>query len=204
MRRVKSRWSLAFIIDKCLDVAINLNLRRLVSYILDIEFKCPVCRHTTTIETLDISSIDGWRNGGNWIECDWCLDDNKTDGSNYPTFNDDGCQSKSYKWLTIFRTGNVEIQAERFFKAVGLRAWLNVEMEFETEKTFMVYFRLDKVSAPSLADYHNYENLSPQKPIVFVGIDPWELWEQIGHGVRPKDRGTWLSFSLGKWSIVNI
>jgi len=192
MRRVKSRWSLAFILDKCLDVAIKLNSRRLLTYILDIEFKCPVCRHTTTIETLDITSIDGWRNGGNWIECDWCQDDNSTDGSNYPTFNDEGCQSKSYKWLTIFRTGNVEIQVERLFKALGLRAWLNVEMEFETEKTFMVYFRLDKVSAPS------------QMPIVFLGIDPWELWEQIGHGVRPKDRGTWLSFNLGKWRIVNI
>ena len=201
MRRVKSRWGLPFILDKCLDVAIYLNSRRLVSYVLGIEFKCPVCRHKTTLEECNVETIDG-----NWIECDWCprhwnLRYHSTDGGNYPTFNDEGCQSKSYKWLTIFRTGNVEIQVERLFKALGLRAWLNVEMEFETEKTFMVYFRLDKVSAPSLAEYHNP---SPQMPIVFVGIDPWELWEQIGHGVRPKDRGTWLSFSLGKWRIVNI
>jgi hypothetical protein len=157
-----------------------------VNYVLDIEFKCPVCRHKTTLEECNVETIDG-----NWAECDWCQDDHSTDGSNYPTFNESGSQWTRWNYLTAFRTGNVEIVAERFFLSLGLRAWFNVEMQFEEEKTFCLYFRLDK----GLVGYD---------PIIFVGIDPWELWEQIGHGVRPKDRGTWLTFSLGKWNIVNI
>jgi hypothetical protein len=191
MRRVKSRWSLAFIVDKCLDVAIKLNSSRLVSYVLGIEFKCPVCRHKTTIETLGIASFD---DGGHWIECDWCQDDHSTDGSNYPTYNSRDTQWSNpfgWKWLTVFRTGSVEILCEYFFLALDLRVWLDTEVQFEEEKTFCLYFRVDK-------------GITNHTSIVFVGIDPWEIWEQIGHGVRPKDRGGWLTFSIGKWDIVNI
>tara|TARA_R100000656_G_scaffold93421_2_gene67693 strand:- start:375 stop:719 length:345 start_codon:yes stop_codon:yes gene_type:complete len=113
----------------------------------------------------------------------------------YPTFNSVGLQYWEWnKTLTTFRTGLVEL--EREIKFLGFRVWFEFAFKLETEIEFSLHFRVDK-------DYNTDERYW-ETPIFFLGVDPYELWEQIEHEVKPKDRGTWLSLAVGKWWLLNV